>query len=75
MQVLGGVAVLQTAIDRREFATPFGERGDLFDDLEHLFLFTDDALGRLAAGAGPQVVSQAERVFVGGEICVLGKPG
>ncbi len=72
--VPGGVAIIQTAIDRHEFATPFGERSDLFDDIEHMFLFTDNALDRLATGAGMKVVSGSERVFVGGEICVMRKP-
>ena len=72
--VPGGVAIIQTAIERYEYNPPFGERFDLFDDLEHLFLFTDQAMERLAADARLEVVSLDERIWLGGEVAVFRKP-
>lgn len=70
----GGVAIIQTAIDRYDFAPPFGERCDMFDDLEHFFLFTDKAMSLLAERAGLEIVSLSERVWLAGEVCVFRKP-
>jgi SAM-dependent methyltransferase len=70
----GGVAIIQTAIDRYDFEPPFGERFDMFDDLEHLFLFTDRAMDLMAEWAGLQVVSLDERVWLAGEIAIMAKP-
>jgi SAM-dependent methyltransferase len=72
--VPNGVAIIQTAIERYAYTPPFGERFDIFDDLEHLFLFTDEAITRLATEAGLDVVTLEERVWLGGEIAVLRKP-
>jgi SAM-dependent methyltransferase len=71
----GGAAVIQTAIERYNFTPPFGERFDMFDDVEHLFLFTDLAMGKLAEAAGLQVVSLQERLWLAGEVAVFRKPG
>jgi SAM-dependent methyltransferase len=71
--VPGGIAIVQTAIDRYDFPTPFGERGDLFDDVEHLYLFTDNAMLRLARLAGLEILHEKSSTFVGGELCVLRK--
>lgn len=68
-----GVAIIQTAIDRYDYQPPFGPRFDIFDDLEHLFLFTDDAIKRLAAEAGLEIVSLQERPWLAGEVCVFRK--
>jgi SAM-dependent methyltransferase len=69
-----GVAILQTTIDRHQFTQPFAGRKDLFDDLEHTYLFTDRAMAELASAAGLAIVSLAESIGIGGEICVLTKP-
>lgn len=69
-----GVAIIQTVIDRYTYEPPFGERFDMFDDLEHLFLFTDSAMQLLARCAGLEIVSREERIWLGGEVCVLKKP-
>jgi SAM-dependent methyltransferase len=71
--VPGGIAIIQTAVDRYDFSTPFGERRDLFDDVEHLFLFTDLAMLRLARMAGLEILDDQTNTFVGGELCVLRK--
>ena len=69
-----GVAILQTPIERYGFRPPFGERFEAaFDDLEHLFLFTDKAIGRLADCVGLQVLNTQERLWLHHEICVLRK--
>ena len=68
-----GVAIIQTAIDRYDYQPPFGTRFDMFDDLEHLFLFTDQAMTALAKEAGLEVVSLDEGLWLGGEACILRK--
>ncbi len=70
----GGVAIIQTAVDRYDFRPPFGDRFDIFDDLEHLFLFTDLSLEQLADQAGLRVRSLRERIWLAGEIAVFEKP-
>ena len=70
----GGVAIIQTAVDRYDFVPPFGERFDMFDDLEHLFLFTNRGIEVLADRAGLRVVTLDERIWLAGEIAVLTKP-
>lgn len=70
----GGIAIIQTAIDRYDYVPPFGERfRDAFDDIEHLFIFTDKALLELARRSGLKVVTLSERIWLMGEICVLQK--
>lgn len=72
----GGVAIVQTPIDRYALDPPFGDRFvDLFDDVEHLYLFTDGAIRGLADRAGLEVVSLAESIWIGGEIGILRRPG
>lgn len=71
----GGVAIIQTPIDRYDYRPPFGERfKDAFDDLEHLFLFTDKAVRLMAESAGLEVVSLSERLWLHHEIAILRKP-
>lgn len=71
----GGVAILQTPVDRYGTKPPFAERfKDAFDDVEHLFLFTDEAIRRLASRAGLEVVDLSERLMLHHEICVLAAP-
>jgi len=68
-----GVAIIQTAIDRYDYQPPFGVRFDMFDDLEHLFLFTDQAIRALAKEADLEIVSLNESLWLGGEACILRK--
>ena len=70
----GGVAVIQTAIDRYDHVPPFGDRFDGFDDVEHLFLFTDRAMCELAARSHLDVVSLEERLWLLGEVAIFRKP-
>ena len=70
----GGVAIIQTAIDRYDYVPPFGDRFDGFDELEHLFLFTDRAMSELAARSHLDVVSLEERLWLLGEVAVFRKP-
>lgn len=69
-----GLAIIQTAIDRYDYEPPFGKRFDMFDDIEHLFLFTDKAMEALAQKVGLEIVSLKERLWLAGEICVFRKP-
>jgi 2-polyprenyl-3-methyl-5-hydroxy-6-metoxy-1,4-benzoquinol methylase len=68
-----GIAIVQTAIDRYDYERPFGPRFDMFDDLEHLFLFTDDAMRALANRAGLEIVTMQEDCWLGGEVCIFRK--
>jgi SAM-dependent methyltransferase len=71
----GGIAVVQAPIDRSPEKKPFGRRfEDAFDDLEHLFLFTDKAMRDMAAYAGLDVVTLDETLWLMGELAVFRKP-
>lgn len=71
----GGVAIIQTPIDRYSYEPPFGDRFDAaFDDVEHLFLFTNAAWEELARRTGLTIVSQDDRLWLHHEVCVLQKP-
>lgn len=56
----GGVAILQTPIDRHaRSAPPFGEMFEkVFDDIEHQFVFVDKSMQRLGRQAGFRVLAQ-----------------
>ncbi len=69
-----GVAIIQTPIERYDYDHPFKMRPDFFDDLEHLFLYTDNAIVRLAALAQLEIVSLEDSSSSLGQICVLRKP-
>lgn len=72
--VPGGIAIIQTPIERYGYQPPFGERfGNAFDDVEHLFLLSDKAIEMLAAKAGLEVVNASERLALHHEVCVLRK--
>lgn len=71
----GGIAIIQTSINQYNYEPPFGKRfKDAFDDLEHLFLFTDMAMHKLAKLSGLEVVSVNEGLEIMGEIYVFRKP-
>lgn len=71
----GGIVILQTPINRYEFSPPFGEKFiDAFDDVEHLFLFTNTAMRRLAELSGLRVLNDEERLWLHHEVCILQKP-
>jgi hypothetical protein len=46
----------------------------MFDDLEHMFLFTNNAIKALALQTGLEVISLDERIWLAGELPVLRKP-
>jgi len=70
-----GIAIIQTPIERYGFEPPFGDRFNAaFDDIEHLFLFTDHTMGELARRAGLRILSSTERLWLHHEICILTKP-
>lgn len=73
--VPGGVAIIQTPIDRYDYVPPFGKRfSDGFNELEHLFLFTDRAMSELATRCNLRVVSLEERLWVSSEVAIFRKP-
>jgi SAM-dependent methyltransferase len=70
----GGVAIIQTVIDRYQYEPPFGSVfPDAFDGLEHLFIFTDAAITEMARRCNLTVVSLSESIWLMGEVCVLKK--
>ena len=69
----GGVAIIQTPIERYDYDHPFRMRPDFFDDLEHLFLFTDKSILTLTAVAQLEMVSLEDSLGSLGQICVLRK--
>jgi SAM-dependent methyltransferase len=70
----GGVAVIQSAVDRYDYVPPFRPRfKQAFDDIEHLFIFTDRALTELAKRSQLRIISLSERIWLMGEICIFAK--
>ncbi len=70
----GGIAIIQTPTDRHESAPPFSDRlTTLFDDVEHLYIFTCESMRKLAQVAGLKVIAEAHGV-VGFDITILRKP-
>jgi len=69
----GGLAIIQTPIDRYDYQPPFGEMFDkVFDDLEHLYIFNMESLRRLSRMAGLVAIAE-ERWRLAHEIVVLKK--
>lgn len=70
----GGIAIIQTTIDRYNYEPPFGPRfNDAFDPLAHIFIFTDDAITELAKRSEFNIISQSERIWLMGELVILKK--
>jgi len=56
-----GIAIIQTPMDEGKFNPPFGERQDaVFDDVEHLQIFTRASISRLFLDAGFRLISNFE---------------
>jgi SAM-dependent methyltransferase len=72
--VPGGTAILQTPVECRNYENPFSSRRDFFDDVEHLFLFTDRSVRELARRAGLEVTALEEAPMALGSACVMRKP-
>lgn len=71
----GGVAIIQTPIERYGYEPPFGEAfQSAFKEFEHLFLFTNRAIEELAQRSGLVIASLDERLWLHHEICVFRKP-
>ena len=75
--VPGGIAILQTPIESRDFENPFDGRVDFFDDPEHFFLFTESSVRKLASSVNLEIVALEDARTTGGylgQICVVRKP-
>lgn len=70
----GGIAILQAPIDRYGQKPPFKNHFDVFDDTEHLHIFTQRSIEELARRAGLEIINSTERFRSIHEICVLRKP-
>lgn len=69
----GGVAILQTPIDLKQYEPPFGTMFEKsFDDTQHLFVFTRESIGQLAERCGLSLV-EVDPWRVGQEIVILKK--
>ena len=70
----GGRAIIQTAIDRYDYVPPFAPRfRDAFDDIEHMFVFTNKSMDKLAERARLKILDNSDRLTLMGEICVFAK--
>jgi 2-polyprenyl-3-methyl-5-hydroxy-6-metoxy-1,4-benzoquinol methylase len=67
----GGVTIIQTPVERHEFANPFSERPDFFDDLQHLYLFSEPSFRRLVLQAGFVLVALEDATQKLGQVAVL----
>ena len=71
----GGIAIIQTPIDRDLLDPPFGKAAKYaFDDVEHCYLFTDASMRVLAERSGLIVRDLSERLWPQHEIAVLQRP-
>ena len=69
----GGVAIIQTPLDRHDAEPPFNGMFDkVFDDLEHLFVFTRESLQELSDVCGLAIVAE-ESWRLAHEVVVLKK--
>ena len=68
-----GVAIVQTPVERRDYADPFKTRRDFFDGVEHLYLYTDMSIRRLTQLANLELVALEDAIGTLGQVCVLGK--
>jgi SAM-dependent methyltransferase len=58
-----GSAIIQTPIDHYQGQPPFPENfGNVFDDLEHLFVFTPESIRALGEYAGLSIIAEATGV-------------
>jgi SAM-dependent methyltransferase len=58
-----GTAIIQTPIDHYQVQPPFPENfGNVFDDLEHLFVFTPESIRALGECAGLRIIAEATGV-------------
>jgi 2-polyprenyl-3-methyl-5-hydroxy-6-metoxy-1,4-benzoquinol methylase len=70
----GGVAIIQTPIERYNCAPPFGEGfNSAFKEYEHLFLFTNKAMIMLSEIANLEIVTMDERLWLLHEVCIFRK--
>jgi 2-polyprenyl-3-methyl-5-hydroxy-6-metoxy-1,4-benzoquinol methylase len=70
----GGVAILQTPIERSDYENPFKDRPDFFDGIQHLYLYSDKSVEKLTRMANLELVVIEDAISTLGQTCVLRKP-
>jgi SAM-dependent methyltransferase len=68
-----GVAIIQTAIEHTDYDQPFKSRPDFFNDVEHLYLYTDKSVMKLTYLADLELIALEDAIGTLGQICVLKK--
>lgn len=67
-----GIAIIQTPIDRYGYQPPFGNMfTSVFDDLEHLYIFTTESMRRLGKVADLELIIEEERWRLSHEIVLF----
>jgi SAM-dependent methyltransferase len=66
-----GVAIVQTPIERHTLDDPFRDRPDFFDDLQHLYLFSEASFARLVRAAGLSLLHLEDAPQRLGQVAVL----
>jgi 2-polyprenyl-3-methyl-5-hydroxy-6-metoxy-1,4-benzoquinol methylase len=57
----GGIAIIQTPIERYDYQPPFGDMFDaVFDNLEHLYIFNMESVRRLSEITGMRIIGEAD---------------
>lgn len=73
--VPGGTLIVQTPIDRYDEHPPFKDRfDDAFDDLEHLFIYTDRSMQELGHRSRLELIDDSQRWRYFHEVVVYKKP-
>ena len=67
----GGVVIIQTPVERLNLVDPFADRPDFWDDLQHLYLFSEKSFRRLAGEAGLTLVHMEDAPQKLGQVAVL----
>jgi SAM-dependent methyltransferase len=69
----GGIVILQTPIDLKQYDLPFGTMFEkTFDDIQHLFVFSRESIGLLAERCGLKLL-EVDPWRAGQEIVILEK--
>jgi len=70
----GGIAILQTPIERTDYENPFKGRPDFFDGIQHLYLYSDKSVKKLTQMANLELLALEDAIGTLGQSCILRKP-
>jgi len=70
-----GIAIIQAPVERYGYEPPLGERfKQIFNDVEHLFIFTQKSMKMLATKSCLEIINEADRLWLSHEVTIFKKP-